>query len=78
MTVSNDCEYQGLIHKFEWILSCWDLCDLFGQFSQQCMHLGIASLGLANLAAGVHNSRMVPAAQMSTDFFEAVFRQISR
>jgi len=46
------------------------LRDLFCQFGQCGVHLGVAALCLANLAASVHNSRMVPAAQMAANFLK--------
>jgi hypothetical protein len=37
------------------------------------VHLGIEFLGLAYLAAGVHNGCVVSTSQMTANFFEAVF-----
>ena len=59
-------------------LSFRDLRDLFCQFGQQCVHLWVGALSLANLAAGVHNGCMVSPAQVATNLFEAVLGQISR
>ncbi len=48
------------------------LRDLFCQLVQYSVHLRVGGFGLADLAAGVHNSSMVAAAQMTANFFEAV------
>ena len=55
------------------MLSLRGLCDLFLQFAQYGVHFGVAVLGLANLAASVHNGCMVPAAQMAANLLKAVF-----
>jgi len=53
------------------------LCDLLCQLIQQCVHSGVAALGVFYLAAGVHNGRMVPSTQMTANLLKAVFGQIS-
>ena len=58
--------------------SLLSLRDLLRQVVQEGTHFGIGVFGLADLAACVHNGRMVAPAQVAADFFEAVFGQISR
>lgn len=57
-------------------LSLLGLHDLFCQIIEQSVHFWIGFFGLTDFMTGVHDSRMIPSAQVASDFFEAVFRQI--
>ena len=57
----------------------WPCVTSLGQFTQHCPHLGgLPSLRFGDLVTGVHHGRVVPAAQVAADFFEAVLGQTTR
>ncbi len=57
-------------------IPCWP-CDFPCQFVEHGVGFGVCEVSVFNLATCVHYSCMVSSSEVSADFFEAVFCQVS-